>query len=150
MKSVNKYNFWSAVKRGAPGVCWPWLKCTQYGYGITGIRGRNYKAHRVAWFLTHGRIPKGLLVCHKCDNRICCNPNHMFVGTEKDNIQDMVSKRRGPHGVNTHCSKLNDKLVKWILCNKGIIAQRTMARKLGVSQKAVFNILHGYTWKHVK
>lgn len=87
--------FWSKVDISDPDECWKWLACTgSDGYGRFTIHGRIWNAHRVAWTLTYGPIPDGLCICHHCDNRICCNPCHLFLGTHKDNAIDSASKGR--------------------------------------------------------
>jgi hypothetical protein len=89
-------HFWSRVdaSRGADS-CWSWTGALDSGgYGQCGRDRRLHKTHRVAWMLTHGEIPDGLVVCHHCDNRRCCNPAHLFVGTQGDNVRDMVRKGR--------------------------------------------------------
>lgn len=85
--------FWNSLDKS--GDCWIWKKCktkSQYGRAIYG--GLGYPAHRLAYILAKGPIPKGLFVCHKCDVPACCNPEHLFLGTTKDNIRDMISKGR--------------------------------------------------------
>jgi hypothetical protein len=64
------------------------------GYGTIRLSRRDVGAHRVAWTLTNGPIPAGLVVCHRCDNPPCCNPEHMFIGTQRDNLADMFAKGR--------------------------------------------------------
>lgn len=85
--------FWRKVKK--TDGCWQWigsvLKC---GYGSFKLNGHTVRVHRVAWMLIYGAIPEGKLVCHRCDNGLCVNPAHLYLGTQKDNIQDMITKGR--------------------------------------------------------
>lgn len=70
------------------------------GYGVVSKNGQRLgQAHRVSWELTNGPIPPGLLICHKCDNPPCINPDHLFMGTQGDNMKDMMKKGRGPKPV---------------------------------------------------
>lgn len=93
--------FWSRVDRRGPDECWEWT-ASRYptGYGYITIGGKKSYAHRVAYELTHGPIPGGLHICHRCDNPPCCNPAHLFAGTAKDNMQDR--DRKGRSGRHTH------------------------------------------------
>ena len=90
---MNAEKFWSKVNKGGADECWPWLKANRYGQFYIG-NGMAKPAHRVAYELTYGDIPAGLLVCHHCDNPPCCNPAHLFVGTVQDNMRDKISKGR--------------------------------------------------------
>lgn len=86
---------WRRVQIGSSEQCWNWTGITnERGYGKINIGRLPKRAHRVAWEVTHGSVPDRLLVCHKCDNRLCCNPSHLFLGTAKDNMTDMVTKGR--------------------------------------------------------
>ena len=88
--------FWDNVEVKQSDECWIWkASCDKRGYGQFNIAKKMKRSHRIAWKLTFGEIPKELYVCHKCDNPPCCNPNHLFLGTQKDNIADMLRKGRG-------------------------------------------------------
>ncbi len=100
-------SFWDAVLVDDSINCWEWTGALHStGYGWLTLGGKQYKAHRLAWELTNGAIPDGdgyhgQCVLHKCDNRKCVNPAHLFLGTHQDNIKDMVSKGRASRRVGT-------------------------------------------------
>ncbi len=86
--------FWAKVNKSS-GACWFWTVALHgSGYGIFGIGKTTYRAHRISWTLKRGPIPKGLFVLHKCDVRACVNPSHLFLGTNQDNVNDMIRKGR--------------------------------------------------------
>jgi hypothetical protein len=86
--------FWPRVAKAGADDCWEWQGPREpAGYGRLIYQG-NVRAHRVAWFLTYGPIPKGLAVCHHCDNPPCCNPGHLYLTTQSQNIKDRARKGR--------------------------------------------------------
>ena len=94
---------WDRVVVTSTG-CIEWTGAhNEYGYGILRVNRRNIRAHRATWELTNGPIPKGMVICHKCDNPPCCNVDHLFLGTLGDNSRDMASKGRGYWQQKTHC-----------------------------------------------
>ncbi len=92
--SVERRFIGKVSKTGADG-CWVWMANTfRNGYGGFTLNGKHTLAHRASWVIFNGEIPTGLQVLHKCDNSLCVNPDHLFLGTAADNIYDMVSKGR--------------------------------------------------------
>jgi hypothetical protein len=88
-------DFWSCVAVGSPDECWDWKqRLNTSGYGQPKIGKTRKLATRIAYELTHGPIPTGLLVCHSCDRPSCCNPSHLFLGTHADNMRDAAAKGR--------------------------------------------------------
>ena len=142
--------FWAKIdKRG--DACWPWLRALyKNGYGQVGFgHDDKFQAHRVAYSLAVGPIPSGMCVCHSCDNRKCCNPAHLFLGTPADNLRDMRAKGRGNIGERNGGNKLSRSQVGEIasLCREGRESQLEIARQFGVSQSTVSNIALGKKWK---
>lgn len=143
--------FWKHVDIGDAEVCWLWLKkVSNPGYGQINYRNQRYLAHRVCFELHFGPIPAGLHVLHKCDNRACVNPRHLFLGTNNDNIADMMSKRRNTHGECHPDAKLNATDVIRIreMWHAGT-STRALASLYGVSQGAIYQLCNRKTWKHV-
>lgn len=107
---MNKRNtaharFFTKYKIDTDTGCWNWTGYLYHGYGILSVARKPTKAHRVSYEIHHGAIPSGMIICHRCDNRSCVNPDHLFVGTYKDNNQDIVDKGRHYLSKRTHCDK---------------------------------------------
>ena len=127
------------------------------GYFEIKIGGRvnpkSIKAHRVSWIIHYGEIPDGMCVLHKCDNRRCTNPEHLFLGSHQDNATDREQKGRGNQCREENHNKavLTVKKVKKIkeLLGLGVMATK-IARDFGVGNSTIYNIKHGNTWKNVR
>lgn len=148
--------FWSKVDKTSG--CWEWKagKFSQ-GYGAFHLKGKLKKAHRVAWEVTNGSIPDhdsyhGICVLHKCDNRGCVNPGHLFLGSQAENLADMAKKGRsnGNPGEMNGNAKLTNIEVEWIKMWLGFgYSQRKIASIFGVSQAAISHIQSGSRWAHI-
>ena len=144
--------FWSKVdKSSGEEKCWQWTGPFHYkGYGRFKIGITNKGAHRIAYEFQHGAIPEGKMVCHKCDNPGCCNPAHLWIGTNEDNLRDRQTKVRQARGESSGKSKLTELNVLEILSAKkfkGYIP--SLAKKLKVSESTIQAIRCGNSWKHI-
>lgn len=146
---------WARVLRQGPDDCWPWTgSVNSMGYGQLRRNGRAVYAHRLAYSLEYGWV-EGLSVCHSCDNPVCCNPRHHFLGTQADNMADMARKGRGggtsPSGDDSPNRKLSSIEVKEIreLARSGTISQAQIAARFGVKQPTVNCIVRRRTWRHL-
>jgi len=147
--------FWSRVDMRDDNECWNWLAAIDaYGYGSATHSGRTRKAHRIAWTIANGPIPEGLWVLHHCDNRKCCNPAHLYVGTNDDNMRDMRERGRAksqpPKGEASPNAKLSEEDVREIrqLHAQGVF-QEVLAQRYGVGQAQVSRIIRRVRWAHV-
>lgn len=139
--------FWRKVAKS--DACWRWLgKPMSVGYGYfsttsNGERKDGY-AHRTSWEIHYGAIPDGLCVLHRCDNRMCVNPAHLFLGTRAENQQDAANKGRMPHGPAHWNTKLSEADVSTIIDRIAAgETHATIASTYGVSRQAITNISIG-------
>lgn len=136
--------------------CWRWVGCTNDprnapgGYGRFGIEGKNELAHRVSYSIFVAPVPKGLCVCHHCDNPSCVKPAHLFIGTHEENMADCSSKKRlgERRGERNGRAKLT---ASDVLIIRGLLrdgrTQKSIAEEYGISQSNVSFINLGETWK---
>lgn len=175
--------FWSRVDKSAGDTeCWKWIggrSSDVYGALWIPWLKKSGLAHRASFFLSNGFLPDGKLVCHSCDNPICCNPAHLWLGTNAENIQDCADKGRHPwknglpvkpehrargirtgaythpesvrHGSEKSNAKLHESDIPHIRKSVALgFTNIEVAKKYGVSREAISQIINGRTWRHVK
>ncbi len=147
--------FWDNVAIGNSDSCWPWVKTLNpRGYGQATHKRWPWRAHRLAWFFTHGNIPEGFLVLHHCDNRSCCNPKHLYVGTWADNMRDRSVRGR--------CNTKKGSARKDAILTESQVAEiksfsvrphgfgRIMAKRFGVHEATISAIVCNKNWRQVQ
>ena len=128
--------------------CWNWTHdFHQMGYGVVNHGRARERAHRASYREFVGEIPSGMLVCHRCDNRRCMNPEHLFLGTHKDNTRDMVKKDRHMAGERHHNAKLTAEQVADLRADQR--SYRAIAMDLGISPLTVGQIKRRESWRHI-
>lgn len=150
---TSEERFWRRVNKNTDSGCWEWSgSLTKKGYGFFKVNKENVPTHRFSWALHFGEIPDGLYVCHTCDNRKCCNPERLFLGTQFDNMQDMVRKGR-------NANVKGDKNPRATLTESNVIEIRNMwdsgssikdlSFMFSSPKTTINNIVSGNTWKHL-
>ena len=132
--------------------CWEWQKGRdREAYGSIKRDRKTYRTHRKSYEVFIGEIPKGIQVNHKCDNKICCNPNHLFIGTHKDNMKDRNNKNRTAKGEDNGRAKLTENEVINIrkLWKSTRYTQKELSARFNVSAMNVCTIVNNKTWKHI-
>jgi len=164
----DKKRFWSNVVKTS--YCWNWTGSkTEYGYARFFIGGKNYRVHRLSYFLHTGKEPGKLCVLHHCDNRICVNPDHLWLGTDADNTKDRDIKGRNNqpsgdrNGSRLHPEKLKRgekhpgakitdddvRIIRRLRQTTNITLQQ-LASQFGICRTAVTLIIKRKNWRHVK
>jgi hypothetical protein len=150
--------FWEKVDIKSVDDCWMWqaggLLENGYGYGKFNIDKVIYNAHVVAWKITNGSIPDGLYVLHTCDKPGCCNPNHLFLGTQKDNWMDCYRKNRANHVFGSRCgsAKITEQDVVKIrvFYKTGNYSQNKLGEMFNLSGRSICAVVRKEQWKHVE
>lgn len=146
---VFERKFWERA-HPRPNGCWEWAGVlSTSGYGRVMHRGqRDVATHRLAWEFAHGPIPDGMCVCHSCDNRACVNPDHLWLGTHKQNMADMAAKRRGRKSMGPTYVSPRRKVSESLACAiredyASGLSLKTVARKHGIGSTTVSKITKG-------
>ncbi len=145
---------WNHINIKFKDDCWEWNRHVgTHGYGEIRINKKLYLSHRLVYELTYGSIPKGLFVLHHCDNRKCCNPVHLFLGTHSDNMKDMVKKgryskhcRSGEFNGNSKLTKLQVEEIRKLYQTKKY-SQRQLGKIFNVDHSVIGDIVLYKLWK---
>ena len=137
--------FWAKVAVTGEDACWEWMgEVHDHGYGIFYIGSRKLRAHRAAYELSIGPIPEGLYVCHHCDNRACCNPAHLFIGTPQENMDDMVRKGRSARAFRiARCRFTDAQVLAMVAMRKAGASVSEVSGLFGVSQRYLRDLMCG-------
>lgn len=147
--SKERFMFYVKVQENG---CWNWLGSTNNdGYGSFQINKKRYRSHKASYLLFVGEFDQSLYCLHKCDNPSCVNPDHLFLGTQKDNMQDAKRKGRNNKGRGVIFAKLNgDKIREIRKLLKQSMSQTDIAKIYGVKPNTISQIKTGHTWSHIK
>lgn len=142
--------FYSKIKIDESG-CWIWVGCTNEKYGMIKFKKTNLGAHRFSYKYIKKIEPGDLNVCHTCDNPLCVNPDHLFLGTNHDNMKDASIKRRLAYGEKHYRNRLKEKEIKEIQrLSKLGLSQTQIAKVFDIEQTNISHIILGKNWKNLE
>jgi hypothetical protein len=152
-------SFWEKVDRsGGKDACWIWTRYADTnGYGALKVWGKKVTAHRYSYELAYGQVPEGMEVCHRCNERLCVNPGHLYAGTRQQNVADMIAA--GNSGLRPPPPKQGSDHPSAVLTEAEVIdiyqrawsggSQIQIAQEYGVSKHTISDIKHGKSWHHL-
>jgi len=136
-------------KSAGSDACWPWTGCTdRHGYGLIKWQRKARLVTRLTWELANGPIPDGQHICHRCDNPLCRNVKHLWLGTNSENMADREAKGRTLRGEKNSSAKLTEADVRSIR-TKAAGTKVSIAKRYGISPQSVYDIVARRTWKHL-
>ncbi len=145
---------WKHINKKSDIECWEWMGVKdKNGYGRIRINKKMYSSHRIIYELICGPIPESICVCHSCDNPSCCNPNHLFLGSQSDNIKDMIIKGRWRKANNfkelNGAHKLTQQQVNKIrnLYSTSLYTYKELAIKFKMCKESIGHIIRYETWR---
>lgn len=150
MRGTPEERFWAKVKKTRN--CWLWQGATtRNGYGHLNIAGKYVRAHRLAYELLIGKIPRGLFILHECDTPACVRPTHLFANTQAVNMADMRNKQRGARGIKTGTAKLTPTKVRKIRTRyaNGNYTHSSLSKQFKVSRRTIGRVISKELWAHV-
>lgn len=150
--------FWGYVTKGSQDECWIWsgpLNGSGYAFLFVRFAGRKWTqwlAHRLSFAIANGSVPEGAQVNHKCDNKLCVSPSHLWLGSQKDNMMDALSKNHRAFGSLNGNSKLNDEKVRAMrsIYAKGGITLKQVGAQFGITAASACSIVNRQTWRRVE
>ena len=142
--------FWSRVDQSAGDKgCWPYTGFRLDGYGMFIYRQQSRRAHRFAYEVIYGPVSNQKYICHTCDNRACCNPLHLWLGTHAENQRDKLNKGRQSRGEKNHSKLTEEQVIELRRIHSDGLGYRRLAKQYGCHVQTIRNIIQRKKWRHV-